>query len=445
VREIYAIATEALVGEQKVWMPFGGHPNNILHRSVEVLDIFVELLKRLRALAAEHAATMRSRGMTELFAMLARELDDEYFATIADHLDRLKFKNGSLMSARFGKGLRGVQYVLRAPFETKRTWRERVGFDPPGSFSFQLAPRDEAGGRFLSDLNDRGQNLAANALAQSTDHITSFFKLLCSEVGFYVGCLNLGDRLAEKHTPIVMPSAHSNERVGLSYEDIYDVCLALRSTDAVVGNDAEADGKTLIMITGANSGGKSTLLRSIGLAQVMMQAGMFVGATRFSANVSGAICTHFIREEDETMTSGKLDEELARMSAVAEHLRSGDLMLFNESFAATNEREGSEIARQVITALLEAGIKIVFVTHQFTLANLFYEQHLDTTLFLRAERGDEGERSYKLVEAAPLPTSFGEDLFDRLGGWMNEEDRPVESAGAVSVGSPASNGSGEHS
>jgi DNA mismatch repair ATPase MutS len=344
-------------------------------------------------------------------------LSDEYFVTIDEHLEQLKFNNGSLMSARLGRGNRGVDYVLRAPFIGKRTFKEWMGFDPPNTYSFQVAPRDEAGGKYVTELADRGLNLAANALAQSTDHITSFFKLLCSEIGFYVACLNLADRLNQQNEPIVMPVAVTGEKVALSYQGIYDVCLALRSTTPLVGNEADADGKTLIMITGANSGGKSTLLRSLGLAQLMMQAGMFVGAEAYSANVCGHFFTHFIREEDETMESGKLDEELARMSTVADHVRQGDLVMFNESFAATNEREGSEVARQVVTALLEAGIKVMFVTHQFTLADTFYGQHLDTALFLRAERESSGERNYRLLAEPPLPTRFGVDLFNRLGGW----------------------------
>jgi len=96
-----------------------------------------------------------------------------------------------------------------------------------------------------------------------------------------------------------------------AFEGIYDVCLALRSEARVIGNDANADDKSLVMITGANSGGKSTLLRSIGLAQLMTQCGMFVGAEAFRANVGKGLFTHFIREEDDSMTSGKLDEELA--------------------------------------------------------------------------------------------------------------------------------------
>ena len=44
------------------------------------------------------------------------------------------------------------------------------------------------------------------------------------------------------------------------------------------------------------------------------------------------------------MKSGKLDEELARMSGIADAIAPNSMVLFNESFASTNEREGSEIA-----------------------------------------------------------------------------------------------------
>jgi hypothetical protein len=40
--------------------------------------------------------------------------------------------------------------------------------------------RDEAGTRTLANLRDRGINLVANALAQSADHIDSFFNELCA-------------------------------------------------------------------------------------------------------------------------------------------------------------------------------------------------------------------------------------------------------------------------
>jgi DNA mismatch repair ATPase MutS len=184
----------------------------------------------------------------------------------------------------------------------------------------------------------------------------------------------------------------------------------------VVANDVEAGGKSLVMVTGANQGGKSTFLRSVGLAQLMAQCGMFVAADAYLANACSGVFTHYKREEDETMESGKLDEELARMSDIADQIHGGCLLLCNESFAATNEREGSQIARQVIDAMLAENIKVVFVTHLFDLAASYHEQRMGAALFLRAPRGDDGARPFRLSQGEPLPTSYGEDTYRKIFG-----------------------------
>ena len=87
------------------------------------------------------------------------------------------------------------------------------------------------------------------------------------------------------------------------------------------------------------------------------------------------------------MKSGKFDEELARMSEIVDHIAPNSMVLFNESFAATNEREGSEIAKQIVCALLEKRIKIFYVTHLYEFAHGFFDRKIDDALFLRAERG----------------------------------------------------------
>lgn len=112
------------------------------------------------------------------------------------------------------------------------------------------------------------------------------------------------------------------------------------------------------------------------------------------------------------MQSGKLDEELVRMNAIVEDLTPNAMVLFNESFAATNEHEGSEIARQVVRALLERNIKVLFVTHFYEFAHSFLEQN--NVLFLRAERKADGTRTFKLIEGKPLRTSYGPDLYHRV-------------------------------
>src|SRR5947199_377208 len=243
--------------------------------------------------------------------------------------------------------------------------------------------RDEGCARALSELNSRGVNLVANALAQSTDHVLSFFKMLRTELAFYVGCLNLHEQLAKKREPMAFPVPVEPEECRESFRGLYDVCLTLTMQERVVGNDVNADNRDFVVITGANQGGKSTFLRSVGLAQLMMQCGMFVAAESFCANVCEGLFTHFKREEDPTMTSGKLDEELGRMSVIVNRLRPNSMLLFNESFAATNEREGSEIARQITKALLEKRIKIFFVTHLYEFAHSLLNERVGSTSFLR--------------------------------------------------------------
>jgi DNA mismatch repair ATPase MutS len=96
------------------------------------------------------------------------------------------------------------------------------------------------------------------------------------------------------------------------------------------------------------------------------------------------------------------------------------MVLFNESFAATNEREGSEIGRQIVCALLEKGIKIFFVTHLYAFAHGFVVERMERALFLRAERQADGQRTFKLVEGEPLQTSFGGDLYNMIFGDLEE-------------------------
>jgi DNA mismatch repair ATPase MutS len=83
-------------------------------------------------------------------------------------------------------------------------------------------------------------------------------------------------------------------------------------------------------------------------------------------------------------------------------------------FVATNEREGSEIARQITTALLLTSMEVVFVTHQYEFARGFHALSALWAYFLRAERGENGARPFKLVERGPLRTSYGEDLYREI-------------------------------
>jgi DNA mismatch repair ATPase MutS len=432
VRELYAVAVEAMETQRRHYLGsfLVRYPDAVLRYSIELMAALLELLKKLRKVADSSAERFVSDGWADFFATLKRELDDAYLAGAQHHLEQLKFRHGVLLSAALGTANKGSDYVLRRFPERRRGWLDlwwdlvdaligvltRRGetcprwLRPDNSpvYSFSLHPRDEAGARALADLRNRGISLVADALAQSVDHVRDFFGMLQAELGFYVGCVNLHQQLVRKGAPVCMPAPAAAEERRLSFHGLYDVCLALKLEQRVVGNDADGDGQDLVIVTGANQGGKSTFLRSVGLAQLMMQSGMFAPAEAFSANICAGLFTHYKREEDPGMKSGKLDEELSRMSDIVDHVSAHSLVLFNESFAATNEREGSELGRHIMTALLYKKVRIVCVTHLYELARGFYDKNSGDTLFLRAERA----RNFKLLDGEPLPTSYGEDLYN---------------------------------
>jgi hypothetical protein len=416
IRQLYQLAVEALENERTTSGLFTlASPDRILSRSVQVLELQVGVLRRLQQIAGQQAASFRSEGFTRFFTMLAEELAEDYLQAVEHHLHELEFKHGVLESAELAKGLKGSRYIVRTPPEQR--WTERLPFgNRSGSHSFTIPARDENGFRALEAIEGRGINRVANSVAQSADHVKSFFSMLRLELAFYLGCLNLHDRLAGKQEPVCFPEPLAASQLALTAQGIYDVCLTLHLQSRVIGNDINADGKSLVMITGANQGGKSTLLRGLGLAHLMMQAGMFVGARSFRAGVCDGLFTHYKREEDATMERGKLDEELSRMSAIAGQITRHSILLCNESFASTNEREGSEIARQVVRAMLRKQIKVFFVTHMYDLAHSIYAKQPGNAAFLRAERQPDGRRTFRLTEGEPLPTSYGEDSYRRIFG-----------------------------
>lgn len=412
VREIYRIPIVSIETKRKRWLGIhSSYPSGILSSAIALLEMFVVLLERLKRIADEHAAEFESEGFVRFFKMIQEELDDDYFALVGNHLRALRFRNGVLLSATLGKGNEGVNHTLCRPNHNDQHWTKRILAKRSPVYSFTLHPRDDHGFRALGELQNRVINLVANAVAQSAEHIDSFFNTLRQELAFYIGSLYLSERLAELGEPICFPEPAPSSAREHTFEGLYDVCLALTMKQQVVGNDVNADYKDLVIITGANQGGKSTFLRSIGLAQLMLQCGSFVPAESFRANVSDGLFTHFKREEDTSLRSGKLDEELDRMSGIVDCLTTNSMLLFNESFASTNEREGSEIARQITSALLQRGIKVFFVTHLYEFADSMNQKRMQNSLFLQADRKSDGTRTFKLIQGEPSPTSYGHDLY----------------------------------
>ena len=429
--QLYALAGEAIESHKKLtFWGLSRSPESLRYYSLQALETLLGYLAKLRRFALDHAGEVTSPGFRRLFSMLSDELDEAYLAELRAHISELKLSRGLFMSAALGGANKGTNYMLHR--QPPRGFRQRFSERGTPRYGFDIPERDEAGLHALAELQERGVNIAANALTQSVDHVLGFLSSLRTELAFYLGCLNLKGALEEKGEPTCVPALLPPGTAGLSATGLFEPGLSLSLTERVVGNDVEAVGKTMVVVTGANRGGKSTFLRSVAIAQLMMQAGMFVAAQSFSAAPATGVFTHFKREEDRGTQGGKFDEELRRMSRVISAISPGCVLLSNEPFGSTNEREGSDIGRQVFVPLAGAGARVFLVTHLFDLAESLYKMGSGDYLFLQAPR-QQGARPFRLVEGAPEATAYGGDVYRRVFG-----KEPAEAALAGGpVSSPA--------
>ena len=416
ILSIYDLTIQAIESRRNSWYNiFTKHPTSILSSSIGIMQIYLGILKELSKMSLEFAALFKSEGFIRFFRMTKAELTNSYFEEIENHLHILKNKEGILISYELGNANVGIHSSIHQPLDKKKNWLQRIFNKKSPYYTFFVHPRDESGSRALSAINDDAINKVANILAQSNDHIAHFLNVLRSELAFYLGCLNLRRRLLTINACVCFPKTEIDKTL-YSFKNLYDPCLALKLKQRIISNDLHARAKGLVIITGANKGGKSTFLRSIGISQLMMQSGMFVTAQEFSGNVCSMLITHFKREEDKSMRSGKFDEELSRMNQITDHIIPGSLLLFNESFAATNEREGSAIARQIVNALLKKKMRVFFVTHLSEFVQRYYSDRKEDVVFLRAQRNADKSRTYKLTETEPLESSFALDIFNNIFG-----------------------------
>jgi DNA mismatch repair ATPase MutS len=420
VREMYSTIVNAVTEarKQRFWIN-NSNPEFALHESISVLKIYLAALEKIREMGRAALPSLHSEGFRQLISMIIHEFNQEYIGMVSGHLESLHFPRGIYVRGGIGMGNSLTGYALVVPDVRPDKIMERIAHIREPHYTYVLHDRDENGGKALADMRARSIRETAEIVSESAENVLAFIDKLKEEIAFYVGCLNLWNNLRSIGAQVSFPVPENDTKSGTSYEGIYDVALSLKVHKTAVGNSLHAESDSIIFITGANKGGKSTLLRAIGQAQLMMQCGMFVAAESFSTYIASSICTHFKREEDSGMVMGKFDEEMSRLSAIVDHIAVGSRLFFNESFSSTNVREGSELAMEVINALLAKGMKIIFVTHFNELAES-YIGSVHRPTFLRAERLEDGTRTFKVLRADPIPTSFGYDIFLKVFGETTE-------------------------
>ncbi|MCW3489712.1 MutS-related protein [Dethiobacter alkaliphilus] len=187
---------------------------------------------------------------------------------------------------------------------------------------------------------------------------------------------------------------------GTPFIDGQNIAHPLISPDERVGNDlATPEQGRVLMITGSNMSGKSTLLRTLGINLVLAYTGSAVCATEMSCSMMDIYCKMQIHDDLKERTS-TFYAELKRMKMIIDAAKSKEplLVLLDEIFRGTNSRDRITATRTVIRQLHELNTITLVTTHDLELGSLAdeYPGTISNYHFTDDIKADHIEFDYKI-------------------------------------------------
>lgn len=174
-------------------------------------------------------------------------------------------------------------------------------------------------------------------------------------------------------------------------------------------------GDALTVITGPNSGGKTRLLQSLGLLQLLGQGGLFVPAQKAELWFRSGIFVSLIQSSSADQTEGRLGTELLRIRHLFEKTQREALIILDELCSGTNPSEGEEIVLLVLSLLKELGPEALITTHFLRFAEQLAKEHAELGLtFRQVELDPQQEPTYQFIPGVAR-TSLAGRTAKRLG------------------------------
>jgi hypothetical protein len=185
------------------------------------------------------------------------------------------------------------------------------------------------------------------------------------ELQFYLGYLDYIAPMKKADLPFCYPTL-SRTAKDIDVETTFDLALAAKLTrerEPVVTNDVQLDGRErILVVSGPNQGGKTTLARTVGQLCHLAALGCPVPGSRARLFVPDAIYTHFEREEEIETLAGKLEDELKRIHAILDVATGDSLIILNEIFNSTTVQDAELLSRRILTTISDLDAVCVAVT-----------------------------------------------------------------------------------
>lgn len=139
--------------------------------------------------------------------------------------------------------------------------------------------------------------------------------------------------------------------------------LALDGVDVVPSDMAVGAGRAMI-ISGPNAGGKTVVLKTLGLAALMARAGLPVPASEGSrVSAFEAVLTDVGDEQNLRKNLSTFSAHVQNIAQILDATRSGVLVLCDELAGGTDPREGEALAAAVLDSLCARGGASACTTH----------------------------------------------------------------------------------
>lgn len=280
---------------------------------------------------------------------------------------------------------------------------------------------------FDKELQNRVMNKAPEVSAdinriysQYKDFPFSDFFDMSDELIFYITFIDF-IRLYEQAGFYFTLPQHNPDSSMLSVEEAYDLSLGINryrnnKSNDVVSNSYRFDEQNRIFIlTGANQGGKTTFLRSIGIIQCLYQIGVYVPARSACLCIVSQVYTHFSRADEASYSAGRFEQELIMLQQLLADIKPNDMFLLNEPFTSTQRSIAVVLLKQ---ALIELGRQSCFgglVTHFFEITNRLTGQPFFSLVTLVNQDDCFSERTYRIAKRPPDNKSHADDIARKCG------------------------------
>ena len=217
--------------------------------------------------------------------------------------------------------------------------------------------------RSVRDMLQTQTAASKSHVAAMERHIAGDIKVLVEELRFVLGMVECVKAMSALSKLCYATIRNMDERM-LVVNGMAHPALA-EQTDVVVNDISIQNHRELVLLGGANRGGKTTYLRTVGAMQVLFQMGLPIPAAAAEISPATGIFSVFSHEETTELSQGKLGQELSEIRDVIATLDDNSLFFGNEPISGTSPAESYLLSREALCMLKAKHARGIWVTHLY--------------------------------------------------------------------------------